>query len=335
MGAAQAFAVWSFSGTAYYLVAFNGLLLLTRLWLGVRDKSLQNHLAGPVVGMTAGGMLVILVMLPMIPQLLGALSNNVSAKGVMGLSWWLDVASTFVAGVRWGEGGIGNVVNPSTSRYLDSAPVLWGLVFVALGIFAVGAWRLWRMGPFARIVIFAGPAAIFLAWASLSQSGNYLHFWYLLHALPGWLAVFAAAGAFSTRSGDRGGWAWVPTAALVPLLGAWLWIDTQLLDVSKENLRGVAEAVPAGSLHATAYSDVDIYDPEVIPLDGVAKLNSVIARAAEQRKPLYVSFSRKIPYPPLDEMLDLIETSDNWEKVTTFYGLEEGQFTHHLYKFQK
>jgi hypothetical protein len=118
-------------------------------------------------------------------------------------------------------------------------------------------------------------------------------------------------------------------------LGAWLWIDAQLLDVSKENLREVAEAVPAGAIHATAYSDVDIYDPDVIPLDGIPKLEAVIAQAAEKGKPLYVSFSRKIPHPPLDEMLDHIETSDEWEKVTTVYGLEEGQFTHYLYKFQK
>lgn len=333
MGAAQFFAVWSFSGSLYYLVAFNGLLMAGWSWRVWTGRMGWRNLAPPLVGMTVGGMLTVPLMLPMLPQLLGALTRNISAKGHMGWVWWRDVGSTFLSGVRWGDGDPANPLNLSVQRWLDAQPWLW-LAGAALALILIfGAIRIMRAGGAGPVLLLAGPLAVFLAWASLSRSGNYLHLWYLLHSLPGWLVVMAAA---TVSVGGAGGriWAVLVKAALILVMGCWLGVDLKLATRTKEDLRGVAEAVPAGALRAAAFSDVEIYDRDAVIIEDPAQLDPLIARAKHEQKPLFVSFSRKIADPAFEKMFTRIETSGEFEKIRPIWGLEEGQFSHVLYKLR-
>ena len=42
------------------------------------------------------------------------------------------------------------------------------------------------------------------------------------------------------------------------------------MEAPKENLRGLAEAVPEGAMHGSLFSDVDVYDADVVVLNGLA-----------------------------------------------------------------
>lgn len=388
MGLAQFFALWSFSGTLYYLVAFNGLFLLGWIWRVWKGRQGWGQLWGPLFGMVVGAMCAVPLLLPMLPQLLKALQTNVSIHGHMGWGWWQDLAGCLVAGVRWVDSDPGNPVNLALGRFLSQQPWIWagvvsvGLlvilgsvalvraggvaweVLVVVPLAVLGGWcaivlqeyfsYLWnllyalpgwgvvlavavgsslivRAGGVGRVILLAGPLAVVGGWFAMGRQGNFIHLWYLLYVLPGWIVVLAAASG----SYDRKGWQSVAVTVLLTIvLGGWLWMDLRFHHLGKEDLRGVAQVVPAGAFHAAAYSDVDIYDRGVVIIEQTSELDPLIARARQENRVFCISFSRKIADPEFEKMFHRIEQGGEFEKIATLWGQEEGQFTHYLYKLK-
>lgn len=331
MGLAQFFALWSFSGTLYYLAAFNGLFLLGWTWRVWKCRLGWGQLFGPLFGMVVGAMCAVPLLLPMLPQLLKALKTNISIHGHMGLGWWQDLAGCLVAGVRWVDSDPGNPVNLALGRFLAQQPVIWAGVGSVVLLVVFGSVVLFRAGGVARVILLAGPLAVFGGWVAMGRQGNFIHLWYLLHVLPGWCVVLGAASAFHNRPfWQRGALGFLTTI----VLAGWLWMDLQFHHLGKEDLRGVAHAVPAGAFHAAAYSDVDIYDRGVAIVENPAELDPLVTRARQEGRAFYFSFSRKVADPEFEKMFQRVERGGEFEKITTFWGQEEGQFTHYLYKLR-
>ncbi|WP_050026436.1 glycosyltransferase family 39 protein [Verrucomicrobium sp. BvORR034] len=331
MGLAQFFALWSFSGTLYYLVAFNGLFLLGWIWRVWKGRQGWGQLWGPLFGMVVGAMCAVPLLLPMLPQLLKALQTNVSIHGHMGWGWWQDLAGCLVAGVRWVDSDPGNPVNLALGRFLSQQPWIWaGVVSVGL-LVILGSVALVRAGGVAWVILVAGPLAVFGGWLAMGRQGNFIHLWYLLHVLVGWCVVLAAAGKFGNQRPWQQG---VVIFLMTIVLTGWLWLDLRFHHLGKEDLRGVAQAVPAGAFHAAAYSDVDIYDRGVVIIEQTSELDPLIARARQENRVFCISFSRKIADPEFEKMFHRIEQGEEFEKIATLWGQEEGQFTHYLYKLK-
>ncbi|MEZ0390505.1 MAG: glycosyltransferase family 39 protein, partial [Verrucomicrobium sp.] len=285
MGVAQFFSIWSFSGSLYYFVAFNGALLAGWTWSNLKRGERWSQAVRPLVGMTLGAMLTIPLMLPMLPQLLGALKSNTSIHGHMGAGWWADVLGNFAAGIRWNDGDAANPLNLAIARFLSAWPFLWLVVAAYFVIVAAGGYSLSCRHGFARVILFASPLAVCLSWYLMGNSGNYIHLWYLVHSLPGWLMVLAVGAAASSQRWLNIG---LGVGAAVVLL-CWFGLDLRLATQGKENLRGVAQAVPQGAFHVAAYSDVDIYDRNIHILEAPSQLDPWIAEAKAAQRPFYFS----------------------------------------------
>ena len=320
MGVAQFFCVWSFQGCAPFLVVFNGFLLAGMAWQARRGAASWKRLSRPVLGMTVGGMITLPVMLPLMEQLAEAIAKLSSLKGPMGLDWWQDVLSFLLAGFAWVDHDPGNPQNLTLSRMVATHPWIWLLTPCILLAIAWGVRRLWRCGAPGRLAAIAGPLAAAGMWALLSRKGTFLYPWYLIFMLPGLLMVWAAGlASFVSRTGGGAARSVVLVALLLPMAG-FAWVDVHLATLPKENLRGLAEAVPVGALHGSLFSDVDVYDGDVIVLDGLAKLDRLIAEARAKGKPLYVSFSRRGEAGPFEAFYQRVQDAAVFEHVADFPG---------------
>jgi hypothetical protein len=334
MGVAQFFCVWSFQGCVPFLAVFNGLLLAGMMWHAWKGATSWRRLSRPVLGMMVGAIITLPVMLPLMKQLAEAIPVLPSLQGRMGVDWWKDVASFMVAGIAWVDFDSGNAQNLALSRVVSMHPWVWLLVACALFGIACGIRRLWRCGTPGRLAVVAGPVAAAGMWAMLSRQGTFMYPWYLIFMLPGLLLTWGSGMASGfPGSGDRRLRLAVLAAMLLPIAGLG-WADLHVITVPKENLRGLAEAIPASALHGSLFSDVDVYDGDVVVLDGVAKLDKLIERARAEEKSLYVSFSRR-DQGELAPFYERVRDAGAFEHLADFPGQQDPQFTHHLYRLRR
>lgn len=333
MGLAQFFTVWSFSGILFFLIAFNGLLLL---WVAVRLKQIHGSvtaLSRPLFGMLIGAMLTLQLSLPSVIQLAVSLRDNAAVRGLMGVAWWQDVAGGLLAGIRWVDNDVSNPQNLALSRILSAAPWVWLLLMLSLVLLGLGMLRLLKTHHAARIIILSAPIAIFSSWLLLSRQEKYLHVWYVLYALPGLLLAGAAGAAQLTSCSKSPVMQKLLVAALMVCTGSWACLDWHLLHHGKENLRGLADAVPQNAIFGSLFSDVDIYNPAVEVLKEKADVERLIARAEMEKKSLYLSFAHINWDPRFVEIYDRISRKADFQLVKPVYGLDEEQFTHYLYRW--
>lgn len=334
LGVAQFFTIWSFSGILFFFVAFNGLLLL---WMVVRVRQTGGSwlaLFRPLFGMLVGAMLTLQLSLPSMMQLAVSLRDNAAVRGVMGVAWWQDVAGGLLAGIRWVDNDVSNPQNLALSRILVAAPWVWLLLLLSVVLLAIGTLRLLKTHHAARIIILSAPLAIFAGWLLLRMQGKYLHVWYVLYALPGLFLAWSAGASQLASDGkksalQRG----LLTGILLLSSVSWGWLDWHLLHHGKENIRGLAEAVPGNAVFGTLFSDVDIYYPTVEVLKGKADVERLIAKARAEKKPLFLSFAHLSQDPTIVEIYDRISKQPDFRSVRPVYGLDEEQFTHHLYRW--
>ncbi|MEY4484889.1 MAG: hypothetical protein RL693_2341 [Verrucomicrobiota bacterium] len=334
MGVAQFLTIWAFSGILFFFVAFNGLLLL---WVAVSSKQTGGSflaLVRPLFGMLVGAMLTLQLSLPSMIQLAVSLRYNAAVRGVMGIAWWQDVAGGLLAGIRWVDNDPGNPHNLAMSRILTAAPWVWLLLLLFVVVLGVGTLRLLKTNHAARIMILSAPIAIFTGWLLLRMQGKYLHVWYVLYALPGLFVAWSAGAAQLASDGRKSA---LHRGLLMGLLilcaASWTCLDWHLLHHSKENIRGLEEAVPANAIFGCLFSDADIYNPASEVLKGKADVERLIARAQAEKRPLYLSFARLSADPSFVEIYDRISKQPDFQLVEHVYGLDEEQFTHHLYRW--
>jgi hypothetical protein len=336
MGLAQFFCAWSFPGAISFLAVFNGLLLLCLAWRAWRKQDAWNRLARPLVGMAVGGMIALPVMLPIMQQLAEVMKVLPSLMGHMGFDWWQDVLGLLAGGAGWGDHDAANPQNLALSRIAASHAWAWLLAPPAALPLGFGIYRTARCGGLAGLLaILAGPLAAAGMWLLMWQQGKVLYLWYVIFALPGLLIVWAA-GADGLVAAVKMPAARLALAALLALpMAGFAWVDSRIVFAGKENLRGVAQAVPAGALHGTLFSDVDLYDPDVILLRNLADLEGLIQKARAEKRPLYVSLSHRGGDAMFEEFYRRVGDAAVFEQVAVFPGQEDPQFTHYLYRLRK
>lgn len=333
MGFAQFFTVWSFSGILFFFVVFNSLILL---WMTLRLKKTgdsMHFLFRPLLGMLTGAMLTLQLSLPSVIQLAVSLRDNPSVRGVMGIPWWKDVAGGLLAGIRWVDNDVNNPQNLAVSRILSELPWVWILLLLSVAVLGIGMIRLLKRGQTAGILMLSAPLAIFFGWALLRFQERFLHVWYVLYAMPGLLLAWSAGASQLTSSRANLLLHRCCVTVLLLCLISWGYLDWHLLDRSKENIRGLVEAVPHEAIFGCLFSDTDIYNPDAEVLKEKGDVEKLIARAKAERKALYVSYARVSAAPPAIEIYDRISLQPDFQLVKHVYGLDEEQFTHHLYRW--
>ncbi len=338
LGFAQFLCLWSFTGAVYFLAVFDGAVLIVLSFDAIKRRGGWTSIARFGISLLLGAMLTLQLMLPTVPQLLDAMRELNSVKGVMGRGWWADALSGVFFGMRGWDLDSANPDNLALLRETAQQPWWWLVVAVVVLAWGTGTVRLLRRHAAGGIWVLSGPVALLLSWAVMSGQGKYMHSWYLLFAVPG-MVVSVVAGLECLEERLRGGRMSRVAAGLCGLMIAisWLAADLFYMGHTKENLRGLAEAgrglaQPRG-IYAAMIADVVNYDPRVVLLKTAAALDDVIAKARKDGLPLAVSVGH-VGIGESQQVFDRLSGSGEFEEAAVFRGMDEAQFTHYLFRLR-
>lgn len=343
---------WAFLGSAYYLVAVFAALMIRQVVCWRQGKLSFQQVLRPLIAGLLAAMLGAQLFLGMIPPILYQLENFHSIKGTMGGSWWGDVLSHLVYGSRWWEGDQANPANFSMVRMLEQSPWLWAAVAGAAAATITGWWMLVKKGGAAMVLAVSAPLALVIAWAAMSRKGNYLLYWYMIYAVPGF-AFCLAYGLANLVDGLRQSLRSLAVAKpigiaigvfiLIPqVLCGWHWSNHAKQDERKpvELVRGASYPHYKGTegekaLFIAFWSNSPNYDPMCGILATAEHLEEMIAKASVEKRPLYVTYSHS-GYAEREHVKVVSRLKDpaEFEKVAVIYGQEEEQFTHYLYRLK-
>lgn len=328
----------SFFGSIYFLVCFSGGLLWCQGMRG-KKKGDWSLLARPMVSSLGAAMVGLVLIWPMIPPLLKVLEEYESIRGEMGLMWWKDVAGYLIAGTRWVDGAVENPVNQAMGRWMSGS--WWGALLVWMGFVGVGVGVMWRTGGIWRVMAWAAPASILLAWALMARKGNFLHHWYVVHAVLWVVMAMTASVVKLTERRRLLGPVLLGVALLVPGRVAWA-----LRTLPKQHERepvvealgavypGVGKTEPRPILGAF-WCNSALYHPEVVTVPDVATLEELKGRARAEGRPLYVCFShRGVAVKNDPALVKAVEDEAVFEKVATYFGQDESQYSMQLFRMR-
>lgn len=338
LGIAEFLCLWSFAGSVYFLAVFDAAVIVVLSFRAIKQRG--GWLSGVrfSVSVLLGAMLALQLMLPTVPQLMEAMRQLDSVKGVMGREWWADAVSGMLFGVRGWDWDPGNPDNMSLLRETARSPWWWAVVAVVVSLWAAGTVRLMCSHAAGAILALSGPAAVWLSWAVMSAQDKFLHPWYVLFAVPG-VVVSVTAGLGWLEKNRDGGSAGRVVAGLSALVISISWLSADLVYArhGKENLRGLADAgrgagQPRG-IYAAMIADVDVYDPRAVMLKTAGALDDEVSRARKEGQPLMVSVGH-VGIGESPQVFERLRGSGEFEEVAVFKGLEEAQFTHYLFRLR-
>ncbi len=338
LGFAQFLCLWSFTGSVYFLVVFDGEVFVVLLIHAIKQRGGWTSGVRFSVGLLMGAMLALQLMLPILPQLMEVMRNLASMNGVMGREWWADAVAGIFFGMRGWDLDPTNPDNLAVLRETALRPWLWMVVVAVVLMWGAGTVRLARRQAAGGIVALSGPVAVLLSWVVMSAQGKYMHSWYVLFAVPG-MVVAVAAGLEWLEECFLNGRMGRVAAGLCALMISMTWLATDLFYMghTKENLRGLAEAgrspEPSRGIYAAMIADVNNYAPRVVILKTAAALDEVVLRARREGLPLKVS----VGHVGVDESRQVFERlrgSGEFEEMAVFRGMDEAQFTHYLFRLR-
>ena len=342
---------WAFLGSAYFLVAvFLALMIRQVVCWRQGTVSFQQVLRPLFAGLFAA-MLGAQLFLGMIPPILYQLENFQSIKGTMGGQWWGDVLSHLVYGSRWWDGDVPNPSNFSMVRLLEGSPWLWASVIGAAAVTAAGWCMLVRKGGAAMVLAISAPLALLIAWAAMSRKGNYLLYWYMIYAVPGF-AFSLAYGLSNLTDGLRQTLRSLPFSKPIGVaMGLFILVPQILCGMhwsnhAKQDERGPVEIVRGAryphykgtegekALFIAFWSNTPNYDPMCGILANAGHLEEMIAKAGAEKRPLYVTYSHS-GYAEREHVavMTKLKNPAEFERVAVLYGQEEEQYTHYLYRW--
>ena len=290
-----------------------------------------------LVSGTFAGMVFLQLFLPCLPGLLGYLK---SVRDFDGHAFFLkNVGTLFLTGSLWTRSGL------STTPYMEYLPhatahpvVFSAAIVLAVGLFALGVFRLWIVKPRARwlVVVLVLPGLLTYAYAVLRH--KMLMEWYVGFMLPG-VALMVAAGAFWVFSPLRrfpaARWAGAVLAVLLVCAFAALSNPARvfLLTWGAERYRESALATRPSLdpnspenlkiMTAATVQPPYVYDPRVRRAQTVEQYASLMKEADERGVPLYVNngfpSALKIDFPGVFAML---EDPAVFEPVGYFTGID-------------
>jgi hypothetical protein len=328
----------SFLGSIYFLVCFS-LGLMWHQAVRAKRGGDWSLIARPLVTSLGAAMVGLVLLWPMIPPLLKVLEEHHSIRGQMGLRWWKDVAGYLIAGTRWVDEAVDNPVNTALARWLNGG--WWVALVVWLGFLISGMRLLWESGGVVRLVAWAAPVSILLAWALMARKGNYLNYWYVLHGVPWVVLVIGAAGAKLVEMRRIVGPVLLLVGMLIPGRVALAFRSlpkqherTPVIEALGEAYPGKGKTEPRPLLGAF-WCNSNLYHPEVVVLRDEPALLQLVKQARKEARPLFVCFShRAVAIRYNKELVRAVEDAAVFEKVAVFHGLEESQYAVQLFKLR-
>ncbi len=316
------------------IVFLLNIIVLMLLWMSKETVGPAWTQAGRWFLCSAtAGMLALRQMLPLMPQFIEYLGTN-EARGVPISQLWLqNTANFFIAGIGWRKSGDDHY--PMMSLYQTEHPVFYSIVAVVLAAFLIlGAVRFgWgnRIRGGIAVLLLASPLALLLQ-AKLQGTG--LYEWYLVFALPGWVALVAVGAAWICSAGPMRKFWMKPVAILFAAYAAFTQMPrTWLVENPLQQIRGsVASVRPtlrpndpaqAGILTVSFNVPPYVYDAHMMRARELEDFTGYLERADVTGLPLFVNIGH--PATALGKnkpMWDLMIDPDLFEEAETFYGLD-------------
>ena len=301
--ASQFALVYCYPGSLYVLIVLNGATALRLLgWLAREGQS-------PAIGRWVAAncfaaMGALQLMMPLFPQLQSYLQTE-EARAPIGLSWILNTAAYFLAGVPWSKSLLATSSYPELMPSASAHPLFFGAVLTAIiALILLGYAAMFRLPlPEGQIVATTLLVPGFLGFAAAKFFHQWLFEWYLLYLLPG-LVAGAAAGASVLGRWLRNSFGppWlgmVPGLALVVTYGIFThpfrsWYSAHPMEPVKEATLAMRSSFdPNDPTHLDRLTGIflsldDYYDPRARLIETPEDFISLLQAADEQGKPLSI-----------------------------------------------
>ncbi len=295
-------------------------------------------------------MLYLQLVLPTLPQMLLWLKRD-RARGVVDAAWLQDFWGWLSAGMAWNPWGEGNPLAHSVGGLAPTSPVFFW--FLAVGVPALAVLGLLRMlasGRAGALIALAFLLAPALAVAQAVKTGNLLYVWYLIYALPAFVAWVAlgidGAGAALARQHPRLG-QYASVAAFVIFLALYLpATQTQRSTLRQYPVEPQRDSVlltrPTLDPHdpvqktvltGTVTFGAEMYDPLARAVLTMPELEGLMSEADRAGCPLFMNFgSEGFARATAPEVVNTIEHSGRFDLVRRLHGLDV-QNTRVVYRY--
>jgi hypothetical protein len=302
--AATQFVLMYFYPTCLYVLVVLNLCAPIAIWRlsGRSDRAFAIGARWMVANVFAG-MAFLQMMLPIIPQLLLYLKETPSL-GQVDYRWTQNFLSHLLSGIPW------SYTLRYDSAYLELYP--WAanhpgwlvlIIFLALAFLVLGARRLAGRGVMEALLILPMLLPAVLCYVEIRAKSGHMYEWYIIFILPGVIAltaigldeILAVANSRPARV--------VATALVVFLLASYAgWTAPQRNFLMTHSMQPNRESVqltrPTLDPHdprqreiltATFFGEPYPYDPNLIVVRTMPKLEALIHRADVENKPLFVN----------------------------------------------
>ncbi len=329
----QVLCLWSYIGTVYFLLAVN---LVVLFWIITRHRTVFPRW---LVLNALGAAIFVQITAPSLPQILYAGANMGSLQGWTNLDGATEIVSYLISGMPLKDM---SPENPNSPAWLDFGPAGFVIfcLFVAFSLFALVC-IVKKKQAAAAFITFASVGSVILAISISNTTKSVVHHWYIIYALPGVILLMAAAVGFLWNSRFK----LAGPLLLALFIAGFAKPAVSYLKQGKEQLRDVmmfirGDVYPFDEesghpLVAAFWSDI-IYDPTIIYTPSIDTLKEAIERSKAENRPLFVEFGfRPLAMQHNADLVEFIENSGRFKHLKTFHGLEETQFTHHVFKLVK
>lgn len=342
--------LYCYAGSAYIPLAVNAAALTGLGFLAFRKSSYpaKDQALRLVVASVASATAIIQLMAPCLIQLAEFMQRPHHDRPPRP-GWLIDFWAYLTSGMPWTESDPTNPIHFAISTG-GAALTLFVALICPLAAIA-GAIRLslgMRLGLIIALA-FILPAPI--GYLHSFVSGNHLHIWYLIFALPG-TVILLGLGLTYFGSFLAGAFGKYRTSAAFILgtvylaLFAWLTQDQRKVyqQHAKEPLKEVIHTIyrdidpysPEADEVITAgvWSDAVIYDPWILHVFRPKDFFAVMERSLDENRPFYYTYghSRTARHDVPDAFV-LIDNPKLFRPINKFWGLEERQFNHYLLEF--
>ncbi len=347
--------MWSVVGAGWLLLTVNILIALALVVRRNVDDGVDNRGRRWLASLGFGLMPTFVLLAPAIPQIQRYLiADRIPLP--MGKEWFLKVLGYLNYGVAWRGVEFDSPLIRTVELMAQSNILVLILGAVILPLcFLGGLGRVLKNGNYiGKLVMVGAVVSILLLWVVANSRESYLLMRYVSFFLPWYILLIAVGvdwvGDIVRRVSP------LPASAMgvgIILVFLYAWVVTPQIAIiqkhSKENLKNVSLAIhgdkdpfeiPANEVRRLNFwSSISRYDPWSRNTPVPEEIRKEIAEARALGIPLYMTFGHRDRAVNggedfVREAVFLVEDDAVFELVETFYGLDEDQFTHYLYRLR-
>jgi hypothetical protein len=342
--------VWAFLGAAYFLIGIFMVVFGMQVFRWRRAEVDFQQVIRPAIAGLLATIVGSQLLSAFIPPILYQLANFHSIKGSMGSAWWLTISVYHLLGAHWQDYDPTNAQNLAWVRLLSEHPVLWVPVLCLVAT-VVGAFiQMIRGGSGTCAIALGSLLALVVAWALMTRKGNYLLPWYTIYSTPAFVLAIAW-GLTSLSASVRQRLAGAKGTATSIVMGLLLMTPLAVSGIHWSqhckqderaaiiHIRGAIYPHYLGTegekpLVLVFWSNAPGYDPHTAIMATEADLNTMIARAKAEQRPLFVTFShRGHAAREHVNVFKRLEDPTEFKHTFTSPGQEEEQFTAYVYEW--